>query len=518
MLYLQYRRPKNMTGLLLANYKKNCVMKYFMLVFLLICWNSVALAQKVFKKGANHSYKGYVSTSLYGKEDPSGYMKSFEIGIQWTTYMGEPVENYSFKWEANSHFKVTIDGKLVTISKFGLSKYPDLVKKLEEVKPAHVDVVLYGQAKGGSVNVKPGRLPTESKLYEQNGGSVKKSGQSYRVYNLLATFLYVVRDANFLFARSGKRVSGSIVGGSPSWNNFIQWRDKNTYVGGGSMVSGTDVLNYPQEEYKQMSSDEKIRADLRFKNIYKAVNHLKISADIKKISWGYQLEAIAREYLMKEKKIEKKKDEKQEKKIANDDDWWNGNNEEPEKRKTALNTSDADWWNGADSEEKKPKNKNISDADFWNGKNETPDADKQKQSAYRIVNNYSKYGGNNEGKYSWVEDANGHIIIPKGKYYISSFIDGLAQIEILIRTDYFDFVRDRKVRLFEKCFVDKNGNKLPPKTYSMYYRGYYNPFTLYSASMSRAQIEESKRRNKAKDKNVYRQLKSIYSAKGFDID
>lgn len=135
-----------------------------------------------------------------------------------------------------------------------------------------------------------------------------------------------------------------------------------------------------------------------------------------------------------------------------------------------------------------------------------------------MVNDYSQYRSNNEGKYSWVEDADGNIIIPKGKYYIESFEDGLAQVKILIRTDYYDFVRDKKVQLFESCYMDDKGSKLPPKTYGISFGHYYSPLVLWDAAMSRAEIEETKRKWKAKDKSAYQQLKSIYSAQGYDID
>ncbi len=220
-----------------------------------------------------------------------------------------------------------------------------------------------------------------------------------------------------------------------------------------------------------------------------------------------------------EEEQEKKKKEKEKKEIpAVDEDWWNGKDEKPEKRKIVLNGSDADWWNGKDSKEEKPVNKNIPDADWWNGKNEKADADKKQQNAFRVVNNYSNYNSNNEGKYSWVEDADGNIIIPKGKYYIASFEDGLAQVEILIRTDYYDFVFHKKVQLFEHCFMDENGNKLPPKTYHVSFWHYYTPPVLWDAAMSRAEIEETKRKWIAKDKSAYQQLKSIYGGQGYNID
>src|SRR5690606_14209101 len=115
-------------------------------------------------------------------------------------------------------------------------------------------VVLYGKAKGGSASVRPGSLPNEPRLFVQNGGSVKKSGQSYRVYNLLGTFVYEVSDSNLLFGTSGKKIAGSIVGGSPNWNNFIQWRDKQTHLGGVSRVADYHVLNYSPAEYSNLST------------------------------------------------------------------------------------------------------------------------------------------------------------------------------------------------------------------------------------------------------------------------
>lgn len=220
-----------------------------------------------------------------------------------------------------------------------------------------------------------------------------------------------------------------------------------------------------------------------------------------------------------EEEKEKKEKEKQKKETATDDaDWWNGKNEKPEKRKIVLNGSDADWWNGKNNKEEKPKSKNISDADFWNGKDAKSAADKKKQDIFRVVNEYSQYNRNNEDKYSWVEDAIGNIIIPKGKYYIESFEDGLARVKILIRTDYYDFVKDKKVQLFEHCFMDENGNKLPPKTYSLSYGHYYAFGVLWDAAMSKAEIAEVKRKWKEKDESAWQQLKSIYSGQGYDID
>jgi hypothetical protein len=231
-----------------------------------------------------------------------------------------------------------------------------------------------------------------------------------------------------------------------------------------------------------------------------------------------EFEKLLQQY---EKCLKKKKEkkEKQKKETAtDDDDWWNGKNEKPEKRKIVLNGSDADWWNGKDSKEEKPKSKNVSDADWWNGENENTDADKKKQDKFRVVNEYSQYNRNNEDKYSWVEDANGNIIIPKGKYYIESFEDGLAQVEVLIRTDYYGFVKDKKVQLFERCFMDENGNKLPPKTYSLSYEHYYKLLVLWDKALSDAEIAEIKREWKEKDENAHRQLKSIYSGQGYNID
>jgi hypothetical protein len=224
--------------------------------------------------------------------------------------------------------------------------------------------------------------------------------------------------------------------------------------------------------------------------------------------------------LKKEKEKEKKEPEKKET-AKTDDDFWDGGKEKTEKRKIVLSGSNDDFWNGGEENKKETKTasiKKVNDKDFWDGENEKPDADKPAQNAFRIINEYSQYNRNNDGKYSWVEDTDGNIIIPKGQYYISSFKDGLAEVEKIIRTDYYDFVKDKKVQLFEKCFMDENGNKLPPKTYSLSYGHYYAIGVLWDAAMSKAEIEEVKRKWTEKDKSAYQQLKSIYSGQGYDID
>jgi hypothetical protein len=249
-----------------------------------------------------------------------------------------------------------------------------------------------------------------------------------------------------------------------------------------------------------------------------------LSATIEPIRYpGFETELQQYEACLKKEKEKEKKEPEKEETTKTDDDFWDGGKDETKTRKIVLTASNDDFWNGGKESEKETatataSDKEVSEEDFWSGENEKPDADNQSQNSFRVINNYSYYNKNNDDKYSWVEDADGNIIIPKGKYSISSFKDGLAEIEKLIRTDYYDFVKDKKVQLIEKCFMDENGNELPPKSYRLSYSRIQTQGILWSSSMSKAEIESTKAKWRAKNEATAQQLKSIYNSQGFNID
>jgi len=54
-------------------------------------------------------------------------MESFELGFEWWTLLGEPLEIYHFRWKASD--SDTINNK--TCKRADLVKYPDLLKRYD---------------------------------------------------------------------------------------------------------------------------------------------------------------------------------------------------------------------------------------------------------------------------------------------------------------------------------------------------------------------------------------------------
>ncbi len=84
-----------------------------------------------------------------GKLEPSGLVKNIELGIEWWSLLGEPVEKYLFRWEKGGS---VFSGKHgIPVSENELSKYPDLASRYKKLKPSkitlqfHVVFQLHGQ-------------------------------------------------------------------------------------------------------------------------------------------------------------------------------------------------------------------------------------------------------------------------------------------------------------------------------------------------------------------------------------
>ncbi len=151
--------------------------------------------------------------------DPFQIMSSFDVRVSWRLLMGEVVEKYDFTWYRT--------GKMVlgdnTITRDMLKKYPDLLKRFDNIEPYQVWVFLEGDVTGKNISVKRGGVP-KSDFKTRRLNSFKKNGQSYDRYATSGDFIYMIDQVKILPNKSGRKGDG-IIGGSPHWNEFLYWDD-----------------------------------------------------------------------------------------------------------------------------------------------------------------------------------------------------------------------------------------------------------------------------------------------------
>lgn len=271
-------------------------MKYKQSIFLALLFVIATIsAQTTLTKQESHTFKGYLDGKV-AFDDDNRYLKNFTLGVKWSTYLGEPVESYAFKWEANNSFKVKIKETYRTFTREQIGKYPELIKRLDAVRPAKVNVLVYGSAEGDFVTVNRGDLPEYSDYYTHNGGTTKKKGKSYDKHQLLTTIAYLVKDEHLIFGRKGVETQGAIIGTSPEWNNFIKWKKQGTYVNG-AKANFDGITNYEETEFKQFSDYKKKSTNKVYKNLYQNTNKLVLKAELESLDWGNQLQSIAETYL-----------------------------------------------------------------------------------------------------------------------------------------------------------------------------------------------------------------------------
>ena len=357
----------------LAKIKKSAVLIIFFLCF------GVLTSQTTIYKGDNHIFKGRVlGNPSYGKINQK-FIKDFSVGLKWSVYLGEPVESYGFKWNASNSFTVKINGQNKTFTRSQINEYPDLAALLKKVRPENLEVIVYGEASGKAISVKRGNIPQDSEFYANNLPTYKKNGQSYDRYSLLTHILYKIGNQHFLFGYSGQERSGSAIGTSPEWNNFIAWKQRTSNVSEPNIRFDYLVKNYTKPKFKNLSTEKKKNANNTFKRAYLNANKLSLKAKIVKIDWGYQLINIANKYLKYKKQGKKLKKKK--------DDFWE------DEKKTDNKDSDDFWAEGKSSKKNKDKN-------FWK-------SDRLKVEVQRPINN--SVSSNNvvdfQAKYNIFSDA-----------------------------------------------------------------------------------------------------------------
>ncbi len=125
-------------------------------VFLL----SVTFGQTYFSKTVSKKEGRFISERIDASEfsisslDRTGLVKEIHINIELWTLLGEPIEKYLFRWKRGSSITST---DFTTLSESTLSKYPDLLKRYNSLRPRNIE--LRYQV---STELKPEHINTEN--------------------------------------------------------------------------------------------------------------------------------------------------------------------------------------------------------------------------------------------------------------------------------------------------------------------------------------------------------------------
>ncbi len=277
-------------------------MKNIVLLILLISVNLLQ-AQKVVKTSDNRFIGKNipVSQAFERIDDPAGLIDKMYLGFEWWTLMGEPIEIYSTKWESTQHYSVPGTNGARQISRYELSKYPDLLKRFDNLQPIKMTIELSGSASG---NVKLG-----DKYFNDN---INLFGEQSPIFS--KCFRYTIENHKLLLCKSDQ-VCNDIVAGSPkTWSEFILWDGSYIKPGGGC---GSYISN-------------QITDNKHLKHLFDLTKELSISARIKSIEWPeYEMNAIIDLYEKYEKGdlspkqiLEKEKEGKKKLYTDNNNDFW----------------------------------------------------------------------------------------------------------------------------------------------------------------------------------------------------
>ncbi len=392
--------------------------------------------------------------------DPNELMSSFQIGFEWWTLMGEPLEIYEFKWNSINSFRV--DGEI--LNRVALTKYPDLLKRFDALKPSSISVIINGMAEGRGVEVKRGMIP-EYSSYLSHYDTYKKDGQSYDKYLLYKEFNRKINSHKLIIEEAGK-VGKDLVPGSPSWADYIEFRHR----------SG----NWSNNEERAKVT----------KHLFKLSSELKqIKAIATEITWPLgEMKSILAKY----KEYEKREKMSEEVKVA---DW------------SLKDDKKKDSW--GDNEDKKK--------DSWGEsskpKDEWTDINKNKSSANKNAEIFKiEY---KDGKYGVVSSA-GKILIPFQFDKIEKYDEkyGLAFVSKRTYESNLPVFSCEKgnvnIQTYEEGVVDKFGNfTVPPKKTAKVWisKPYKQPVIILRALPDPNYVYNAERERRIKQENENRERK-----------
>lgn len=219
-------------------------------------------------------------TGTLNEVDETKLLKGFDLAIQWWTLLGEPIEYYDFRWFASDHYK--LDGRRIFRS--DLEKYPDLLKRFDNLRPSEISILLTGSYGESSKGIR--KAPADLAPFYSSG-----------TYKFLrhTEFKYLVKNTKLMISKSGKIGSGIVPGSPRDWEHFIQYR---AFIHPNSptlwnLVKDNKYLNNTAD----LSEDELDYRRKQLKKVFQTAKQVRLHAEIAHIKWPeYELRAIAERY------------------------------------------------------------------------------------------------------------------------------------------------------------------------------------------------------------------------------
>ena len=443
-----------------------------------------------------------------------GFFESIKLHVQWWGLLGQPVEYYKLKWEIGPLLDLNAlidfdDGMIHFLRRADLERYPDLVKRYDNLKPVNLELEF-------SVKLSPdiSSVPKDKQRQVEVGSSKSyffcvdrgRYGNGNRRFDCKdAVATKTVRETpHLMIVRSGE-TGDNITPLSPrNWRSFVDWE------------TPSDVsLNQ-----KAATGDE---ADLYARNSFRGARSIFFGGlRIKSYELPLiEIKAIYEAYLKREAgeedadEIDREEDdfwsgEETEEEETSNDGFWNGEADE-------TNSQDeADFWAGEDVQEGKKDDR------FWNGET---GASGREASDFEI-----KYVDGKQG----VLSADGRTLIPFRDWEVLSYRSGIAKVQ---RQEFGDGQRckgwDLSTWKTTQGLVDTSGNWLvePTKTASAYIKEYRelvirvmrNPSERtpeYDEAVRRADRRkaEEERECRARLERKRDELVRNYRAEGYEVE
>jgi len=266
-----------------------------LVVSLLLCFSlNLSWGQTKINRNTELRFMGNITGDFHN--DPMGMLQDFTLGIEWWSLLGEPIEMYNIKWHSTGSYRVNLKGKTVIISRDMIAKYPDLLKRFDNLRPSKMDLVVYGQCEGNTSAVKRGGAFPYSAYYGK-GSAYKKNGQSYDPYTLSAHIVHTVHDRHMLFSKSGKW-GKSLVPESPKvWNEILNWKQRTSNFIAPNTEIDYLVLNKTVTKYNSISKSQQEDLDKKLEYLFNNTTTMSLNVQVLKLEWPEtEMRSIAQLY------------------------------------------------------------------------------------------------------------------------------------------------------------------------------------------------------------------------------
>lgn len=270
-----------------------------LIIFLLMLFSQLSQAQLqdkvVININSDSRYIGNIKAD--NPYEPTGFLQDLTLGIEWWTLLGEPVEIYSILWNSTNSYKIEVDGVVKTISKEQVTKYPDLLKRFNNIRPYKIDLIVYGHGDGITTSLKRGNFSASHSKFYRKGDAYKTKGQSYDPYTLSAHIAYKVPDAKLLVSKSGETSKTPVAESPRTWNYFLGWKQRTSNSNAPTADFDYLVTNKSETEYKALSKEKQKELDRELKQLYLNTTSFTLSVTIDNIEWPEnEMKSIARLY------------------------------------------------------------------------------------------------------------------------------------------------------------------------------------------------------------------------------